>query len=124
MTDKMLEQKKQALREEMNAKGFGWIDGKYIKPPKEYKMQEEELSCIDMINSILAYDWFGESAEWVMEHEEKKYYNYLEDYVDMFGRDRVVELIQGQIDSIRDIKRNVHVDNEGVSYNSIIWRED
>lgn len=124
MTDKMLEQKKQALREEMNSKGFGWIDGKYIKPPKEYKMREEELSCIDMINSILAYDWFGQDAEWVMEYEEKSYYNYLEDYVDMFGRDKVVELIQGQIDSIRDIKRNVHVDNEGVSYNSIIWRED
>lgn len=124
MTDKILDQKRKELRTEMNSKGFGWIDGKYFKPPQEYKIREEEFSCISMINSILAYDWFGESAEQVMEAEERKYYNYLEDYVDMFGRDRVVELIQGQIDSIRDIKRNVHVDNEGVSYNSIIWRED
>ncbi len=124
MTDKILEQKKQALRKEMNAKGFGWIDGKYIKPPKEYKMREEELSCIDMINSILAYDWFGEDAESVMQHQERQFCNYLEDFVDMFSRDKVVELIQGQLDDICDIKRNVHVDNEGVSYNSIIWRED
>ena len=124
MTDKQLEQKRKELRKEMNAKGFGWIDGKYFKPSHEYKMREEELSCIDMINSILAYDWFGESAESVIKAEEKKYYNYLEDYVDMFGRDKVVELIQGQIDDISEIKRNVHTDNEGISYNSIIWRED
>ena len=124
MTDNVLNQKRKELREEMNLKGFGWINGKYFKPPYEYQMKEEELSCVDMINSILAYDWFGESAESVMKAEEKKYYNYLEDYVDMFGRDKVVELIQGQIDSIDYIKRNVHVDNEGISYNSIIWRED
>lgn len=123
MTDNVLNQKRTELREEMNSKGFGWIDGKYFKPPHEYQMRKEELSCIDMINSILAYDWFGESAELVMQHEEKKYYNYLEDYVDMFGRDMVVELIQGQIDDISEIKRNVHTDNEGISYNSIIWRE-
>lgn len=123
MTDKQFEQKKKELREEMNAQGFGWINGKYIKPPKEYELRKRECSCISMINSILAYDWFGETAEQVMEHEEKAYKNYLAEYVALFGRKKVVELIQGQIDSIKTIKRNVYTDGEGLSYNSIIWNE-
>lgn len=123
MTDKQFEQKKKELREEMNSKGFGWIDGKYFKPPKEYQLKEEELSCISMINSILAYRWWGDDAESVMRREEKAYYNYLAEYVELFGREKVVELIQGQIDSIKEIKRNVHTDSEGVSYNSVVWNE-
>ena len=123
MTDKQFEQKKKELREEMNAQGFGWINGKYIKPPKEYELRDRELWCIDMINSILAYDWYGQDAEWVMQHEEKAYKNYLAEYVTLFGRKKVVELIQDQIDSIKIIKRDVHTDNEGLSYNSIVWNE-
>lgn len=123
MTDKQLEQKKKELREEMNAQGYGWINGKYIKPPKEYEVRDRELSCISMINSILAYNWFGEDAERVMENEEKAYKNYLAEYVALFGRKKVVELIQEQMGSIRTIKRNVHTDNEGISYNSIVWNE-
>ena len=121
MTDKQYEQKKEELRKEMNAQGFGWINGKYIKPPKEYELRERELSCISMINSILAYNWFGEDAEQVMQYEEKAYKNYLAEYVALFGRKHVVALIQDQIDSISTIKRNVHTDGEGVSYNSIVW---
>lgn len=123
MTDKQFEHKKKELREEMNAQGFGWINGKYIKPPREYELRDRELWCIDMINSILAYDWYGQDAEWVMQHEEKAYKNYLAEYVALFGRKKVVELIQGQIDSIKMIKRDVHTDGEGVSYNSIVWNE-
>lgn len=123
MTDRQFEQKKKELREEMNAQGFGWVDGKYVKPPREYELRDRELWCIDMINSILAYDWNGQDAEWVMQHEEKAYKNYLAEYVVLFGRKHVVELIQDQIDSIKMIKRNVHTDNEGLSYNSIVWNE-
>lgn len=123
MTDKQFDQKKKELREEMNSQGFGWINGKYIKPPKAYELRERELSCIDMINSILAYNWFGEDAESVMQHEEKRYHNYLAEYVVLFGRKKVVELIQEQINSIARIQRNVHTDNEGVTYNSIVWNE-
>ena len=123
MTDNQLEQKTRALRDEMNAQGFGWIHGKYIKPPKEYELRQQELSCINMINSILAYDWFGQDAEWVMQHEEKAYKNYLAEFVALFGRKKVVELIQGQINSIKSIMRNVHTDSEGLSYNSIVWNE-
>lgn len=123
MTDKQFEQKKKELREEMNSKGFGWIDGKYFKPPIEYQLREKELSCISMINSILAYGGFGFDAETVMQHEERAYHNYLAEYVEMFGREKVVELIQEQINSIKSINTNVCTDNEGVSYNSIVWNE-
>ena len=123
MTDKQFEQKKKELREEMNSQGFGWIDGKYFKPPKEYQLREKELSCISMINSILAYGGFGFDAETVMQHEERAYHNYLAEYVEMFGRERVVELIQEQINSIKSINTNVCTDSEGISYNSIVWNE-
>ena len=124
MTDKMLEQERQELRDSMQAAGFGWIDGKYIKPPAEYEMWSRKLDCINMINSILAYDWYGQDAEWVMEHEEKSYKNYLEQYVKLFGRNNVVALIQEQINSIERIERCVHTDSEGCTYNSIVWKKE
>lgn len=121
MTDRQYEQKKQELREEMNAQGFGWINGKYIKPPREYELRDRELSCISMINSILAYNWFEQDAEGIMQMEERNHHNYLAEYVALFGRKKVVEWIQEQMDSIKTIMRNVHTDSEGVTYNSIIW---
>lgn len=124
MTDKQLNQAKQQLRDEMHAKGYGWINGNYICPAKRYKIREEELSCIDMINSILAYQGAGMTdAEEVMQMEERNYYNYLAKYVEMFGREKVVALIQGQIDDIDYVQHNVHTDSEGCSYNSIVWKE-
>ena len=120
MTDKQLELAERELR----AKGYGWIDGKYHKPPKKYAILEKEYSCIRMINSLLAYSCHGmTNAEEVMQYEERSYYNYLADYVKELGRDRVISLIQGQIDSIDYVKYNVGRDSEGVTYNSIIWKE-
>lgn len=124
MNDKQLELAKHTLREEMNALNFGWIDGKYIKPPHEYELRTMELSCISMINSILAYSCHGYTAEEVMAHEESAYRNYLADYVEALGRDKVIALIQGQIDSIDHIEQNVFADSEGLMYNSIIWKEN
>lgn len=125
MTDQQLDQARKQLREEMNSQGFGWINGKYIKPPEEYELRSKELDCIDMINSILAYQGAGMTdAEAVMQMEERHYYNYIAEYVELFGRDKVVALIQGQIDSIDCVKHYVYRDNEGCTYNSIIQRED
>lgn len=125
MTDRQLEIARKQLRKEMNSQGYGWIDGKYIKPPKKYEFREQELSCIGMINSILAYQGAGMTdAEAVMKMEERAYYNYLADYVKLFGRDKVVALIQKQIDSIDYVQHRVYTDSEGCTYNSIIWKED
>lgn len=123
MTDKQLEFVKKQLKEEMNSLGYGWINGTYHKPPKEYFLRDRELWCIEMINSILAYNWFHQTAEEVMQMEERSHHNYLAEYVEMFGRDKVVALIQGQMDSIAGVKTNVFTDGEGVTYNSIVWKE-
>lgn len=123
MNDKQLELAKQKLRREMNAIDCGWINGKYIKPPQEYELRSMEFSCISMINSILAYSCHGYTAEEVMVHEESARYNYLADYVEALGRDKVIALIQEQINSIDHIEQNVFVDDEGLMYNSIIWKE-
>ena len=124
MNDKQLNQAKKQLREEMNALGYGWINGNYTKPPKEFYLRDRELWCIEMINSILAYSCNGYTAEEVMQHEEKSYYNYLAEYVELLGRDRVIALIQGQIDSIAGVRNCVHIDSEGLTYNSIVWKEE
>ena len=40
----------------------------------------------------------------------------------MLGKNKVISLIQGQIDSISGVNENVFTDDEGVRYNSIIWK--
>lgn len=83
-----------------------------------------ELECISMINSALAYDCQGlKKAEAVMQSEEQGYYNYLAKFVEEFGREYVLNLIQNQIDDIEEVKNNVFTDDEGISYNEIVWKE-
>lgn len=122
MNRQMRQQKEKELRQEMQANGYGWIDGKYIKPPEEYRLRSQELSCISMIDSILAYGGYGFTAEQVMKNEEKSHYNYLAEYVKLFGRDKVIALIQEQIDSIESISHCVFTDGEGCTYNSINYK--
>lgn len=124
MTHNELERKRSEYRYKMVTEGYGWVNGKYIQPPVSYKLELEEMSCIDMINSILAYGGFGMTAEEIMQHQEQSCYNYLAKYVNLFGRARVVELIQGQIDSILSIHSSVFTDDEGVTYNSIVWKNE
>ena len=124
MTYNELERKRSEYRYKMATEGYGWVDGKYIQPPASYKLELEELSCIDMINSILAYGGFGATAEEIMRRQEQSYHNYLAQYVDMLGRRRVIELIQGQIDSIIAIRSSVFTDDEGITYNSIAWKHE
>lgn len=125
MTNKQLEHAKRDLFEEMRSCGYGYIDGKYINPPKKYRIHEEELSCIEMINSILCYTCRGyKDAVKVLEYEERSYFNYLKDYVKTLGRNKVIALIQGQIDSISGVSEDVFTDDEGVTYSSIVWKEE
>lgn len=124
MTYQQLEQKKKEYREKMFKEGYGWVNGQYIQPPQSYKIASEELWCIEMINSILAYGGLGCSAEYVMKQQEQSHFNYLAKYVAVLGRKKVVELIQGQIDSIVCVHTSVFTDDEGVTYNSIVWQDD
>lgn len=105
--------------------GYGWVDGKWIEPPKEVELKLEELDCIDMINSILAYGCSGyKDAEVVLKYEEDSWHNYLADYVKNLGREKVIALIQGQIDSMIGVRYGVYTDGEGGTYNSIVWKEN
>lgn len=123
MDDQTLEKKKKELREEYKSRGFGWIDGIFIKPSQDYILRNEELRCIDMINSILCYSCEGyKDAESVLEYEENSYRNYLSEYVQTLGREKVIGLIQEQIESIDHIEHSVFIDDEMLSYNSIAWK--
>ena len=96
----------------------------YASNDKGIAFLKKELSCIEMINSILAYNNFyerGLTAEDVVEEQESRKYNYLKDYINEFGRDRVVELVQNQMNDIDVVEKCVFTDNEGVMYNSIKW---
>ena len=113
MTGKQLEQKRKNLREEMRAESYGWIDGKYVEPPTEYKIRQNILSCVDMIDSILCYNCIGyQDAEKVLEQQENRYHNYLEEYVKTLGRETVIGLIQDQIKSIKRIETGTYTDKD------------
>ena len=116
-----LEIEKKRLRDA----GCGWKNGIYYKGTPEQEKRKRELSCIEMINSILAYNCRGYSvAKDVLEYEKKNFYhNYLAPYITELGEYRVLELIQGQINSIDTVEVDVSCDSEGISYNSIKWKE-
>ena len=116
MTDKQMELIRKQLPALTRVPWNEWTE--------EQKQLDMELSCISMINSILAYGGGGFDAETVMRREENGYHNYLDKYVKMFGRERVVELIQGQIESIVGIRDCVYEDSDGCTYNSIIWVDE
>lgn len=119
MNDFELEMEKKKLSDS----GCGWKNGIYHKGTPEQETRKRELSCIEMINSILAYDCRGYSAaKDVLEHEKNAYHNYLENYVTELGEARVLELIKGQIESIDTVNVGVACDSEGLSYNSIKWK--
>ena len=125
MNDKQFAQATKQLREDKRAIGCGWINGNYIKPPKEYALREKELSCINMTNSILCYTIRGEKdAATVLRKERSRKYSYLSEYVDSLGEAKVTQLIQNQIDDIAYIKDSVYTDEEGLTYNSIVWKNE
>lgn len=93
----------------------------------ERKRREEELWCIEMINSIIAYsysdgfpsDFTGEDF---VKKEESKKRSYLKEYIESLGRSTVVKLAEAQMCDVETIQTNIFVDDEGVSYNSIVWK--
>lgn len=120
MTDYELQQAKRKLAEQMRK-----AREESGNPTDEQGRQYKKLLCVSMINSVIAYDWYeGETAKELLDRElNHKHRSYLEEYVNIFGYDEVLALVQGQLDDIQDIERGVFTDGEGVSYNSIIWKE-
>lgn len=93
-----------------------------------------ELSAISMINSVLAYLDRGEmgrtgvtmkdGAEAILDAELSRSHSYLKPHVDELGREKVIELIQGQIDDIDTVEKDTFWDDESGSYNSIKWKRE
>lgn len=120
MTDFELSQAKRQLSEQMRKTSI-----ENGKPTPEQKRQYEKYLCISMINSVIAYDWYeGQTAKELLDWElNDRYHSYLEEYVNKLGYDEVLALMQSQLDDIQSIERDVFTDDEGVSYNSITWKD-
>ena len=93
-----------------------WING---KPPVftiEQKQLEKELWCREMINSILIYN-----GKYNVINNR-----YLKDYIEELGFETVEKLVKEQTEDFDRaiVLKNVSVDYEGVSYNSIIWADE
>lgn len=97
------------------------------------KKFSKEISCIRMINSVLAYLDRGEmgrtgvkitdSAEEILDAELSRRHSYLKDFVDELGRGRVIELIKGQQDDIETVEKDTFWDDESGSYNTIRFKK-
>ena len=85
-----------------------------------------EMSLREMIMSCLAY---GEDIfTSVCINACSKYYHrpYAEEYIDMLGYDRVMEIYNDQkeyFDTKCRVEKNVYTDCEGITYNSLIEEE-
>lgn len=119
-TDKEFDARKKALYQKVRARlGVDNLIGTHDKWTDEENTEEEELSCISMLHSILTYS-NDHSIEKVMSDR------YLQSYINELGEQRVRELAQQEIEEFANatINRNVHTDSEGVSYNSVTFRDD
>lgn len=88
-------------------KGIGCFNRMTDKEKQLY----HELSCIDMLNSILTY---GNGKCSIDNY-------YLQSYIKDLGEARVKELVDEQVEHYRRyvvIHHNVHTDSEGLTYNS------
>lgn len=84
-----------------------------------FDLEREELSCIDMLHSILTYS-SNHDVNKVLENK------YLQDYIDRLGYDKVKELANQEIEEYKNatINHDVYTDGEGVSYNSVTFKDD
>lgn len=120
MTDYELQQAKRKLAEQMKKSSV-----ENGKSTPEQRREYEKLLCVSMINSVIAYDWYeGQTAKELLDWElNDRYHSYLEEYVNKFGYDEVLALVQDQLNDIKFVERDVFTDGEGVSYNSITWKD-
>lgn len=115
MTQKQIDEARNTLPRGKKPYGL-WTD--------DEKNLSEELSCREMINSCLCYDGiqsFWDECDWRIGDK-----SYAAPYIKKLGASRVRELVAEQtIDFERaTIHLNVFTDDEGLTYNSIQWRDD
>lgn len=85
---------------------------------EEQRQTYKELSCREMVNSILIYG--GKPRK-----ENGEYDKYLKSYVNELGKDKVDELIgEQEEDFSKAIVGYAGTDSEGVSYNYCRWADE
>lgn len=115
MTDKQIQKLERYLHDKYKDDLKGYINC------REYK----EISCREMINSLLCYNYYDiKDAKAILEAERGRHYDYLKKHVDELGEARVIELIEEQRASIFAVLFNVGEDSEGVMYNSLVWKDE
>ena len=115
MTDKQLQRLKDYLREKYKGDVKGYFSCQ----------EQKEISCREMINSLLCYHYYNiTDAKTILEKERSGYHDYLKKHVDELGEQRVIELIEEQRASIFAVLFNVGEDSEGVMYNSLVWKDE
>lgn len=114
MTDKEIDKEENALRDA--GCGYNFKTGKCGEGTADQKKRMEELNCLRMINSVIAYG--GNTVDRVLKNE------YMKKYIDKLGEERVKELIATQLDEIDHVDADVYTDGEGVTYNSIKWKRE
>lgn len=131
-SDNELEKQKQDLRarERQALKDIGDPDpdnliGRAKRLPaekwNEFKKEEDRLSAIEMIHSILIYT---DSKLWTEKYvmEDK----YMQDYINDLGEDTVRDIVNKEIADFKEnatVQKDVYTDSEGVSYNSLDWKK-
>lgn len=127
MTDKEL----QKIKEELNWKYYGdephFPENLKMPITEEDDKLFEELDCIEMLNSCLTYgdDPFRLIDKWWYGHGFCVR-SYMSDYEDKLGKERVRELYEMQKEEFSKaiILHDVCTDSEGVSYNSVRFRDE
>lgn len=123
MNNKKLERYEQKLYAEMRerkAKGEDPFKDANFKRRYDYK------SAWKMIGSVLAYNWQnGQSAKELLDWElNNRYHSYLKEYVDKLGYGTILNLIQQEMDDIDHIEIAVFTDSDGLTYNSIVYKNN
>lgn len=93
---------------------------------KAQKKEYAELSCRDMINSLLVYGYSAYNKE---TDEMSKYLNsFWQDKSSMFyvPRKRIIALVQEQEQDFAqaEVRLGVYTDGEGCTYNSCVWADE
>ena len=118
MTDKQ-------IRLAMNAIQHGFQ--KYHSATKQQKREYAELSCREMINSIMIYGNIYSPYD----EKEDKLDRYLEERWQKRGifyvpRKRIIELVKEQQADFAKavVKSGVCIDYEGCTYNTCVWADE
>lgn len=87
----------------------------------KFLKEEEVISTIEMIHSILTYtsktNW---TIDYVMSNE------YMQSHIKELGEEKVKELAEQEIEEYKQatINKDVYTDSEDVSYNSVTFKDD